>query len=658
LTALPPDDPFGDRAHLEEQRKKRRQQGRDSILGGAAEWRPEGPPPGPPPGDDDAGDGSGDPGDKPRVYRLLKIPRINGAGRVEYTVVDLPDDCPVIPLGKQDKVFWFLDPHGQLIPLTSSEFGQKTLQGLFAGEKSSHWLNCAFPQINKNERWVGFAAQYATQALMDACAKKGPFEVRDKVRGLGCWRGEDGELIQHLGNKIIVDGEEHRPGEIGGYVYPGRPAVPAPLAEGGQEAAIAVYDDFRSWNWARPDLDPRLLLGWLGCMILGAALDWRPMVFFTGDAGTGKSTLQERLKKMTPGRMESTVDATPAALRQIINQDAKGISFDEIEADMLNDQAQLVMKLARVAASGGTVFRGGKDHQSAEFQLRGCFAFSAIMPPSMRAQDMQRLTFLRLFSLKPGQKLRKLTDKHLKETGRKLVGRIVAGWERWNETLEAYEAGLVRIGHNQRGARQFGSLLAAADLLMHDSVPEPEVVDGLVRGLERESLYEYENAEPTWLKTFRRIMQAQPEVWRSSGFPTVGEVVREFLNAPRDCADGDTIRGKRQDQLNRVGLAIVRTRKDQRYWLAVPPTHPQLTAMFANTDLRAHGGEGVWTGVLRGADKWDPATQTGVWFAEKVAHLERQKCTLIRLDATVELQGVKTPIFDRSLDDKTEIDPA
>lgn len=653
---LPPEDPHGDREWLEKQRGKQRQRGRQAILEDAEEWRPEPPEEGAGGGDDAGGgdgEGSGDPGGGPKVYRVMKIARINGEGKVVWVPVGLPDDSPVVPLGKQDKVFWFLDPHGQLIPMTSSEFGLKTLQGLFAGKKASDWLNRAFPQINKNERWVGFAAQYASQALMDECAEKGVFDPRDKVRGLGCWRGEEGQLIQHLGNVVLVGDKEHKPGEIGAHVYPGRPPIPSPVVAGGQEASLAVFDDFRSWNWARGDLDARLLVGWIGCMVLGAALDWRPMIFITGDAGTGKSTLQERLKKMQTGRLASTVDATPAALRQIINQDAIGVSFDEIEADMLTDQAQMVMKIARVAASGGTVFRGGKDHQSAEFQLRGCFAFSAIVPPSMRQQDMQRLSFLRLHALKKGQKLKKLSDASLKELGRQMVGRITAGWPRWPQTLEAYEQGLMRVGHNQRGARQFGTLLASADILLHDEVPSDEVVDGLIKGLERESLYEYENSEPTWLKTFRHIMQSQPEVWRSNGFPTVAEIVREFMAASPG-SEGDIVRNKRQDQLNRAGLALVRTRRDRKLWLAIPPAHPQVSAMFAGTDFRAHGGEGAWAGVLRGADKWNG--KTGVWYAEKVAHLERQKCTLMRLDAEVDLQGVMTPIFDATLDDKAEIE--
>lgn len=650
---LPPDDPYGDRAHMAAERERKRQRGRQ-VLQAPDEWTPVAgvpPPEGAAGGDAGSGGGpAGDPDDKPRIYRVLKIPRIDGDGLLIYVPVDLEtgvkDPCPVVPLGVQGGVFWFLDPHGQLIPLPSAQFGQKTLQGLFSPQ--ADWLNRAFPQIGNNKGWKGFQAQFASEALMTAASRKGVFDAREKVRGLGCWRGEDGELIQHLGNVVLVGGKEKRPGEIGAHVYPGRPAVPAPM-KAGREAAEAVFEDFRSWRFLRGDLDARLLLGWIGCAVLGAALDWRPMIFLTGDAGTGKSTLQERLKKMLPGRLASTVDATPAALRQIINQDAMAVSFDEIEADMLSDQAQMVMKLARVAASGGTVFRGGKDHQSAEFQLRGCFAFSAIVAPSMRQQDMQRLTFLRLAALPKDQKLVTFTDAAMREIGCKLVGRMTDGWGRWRDTLSAYEEGLMRVGHNQRGAKQFGTLLAAADLMLFDDAPIADVVDELVRGLERENLYEYEQSEPTWLKAWRHILSAQPEVWRQQHFPTVGEVLREYFE-PERAKEGQR---KTNERLSRVGLSVVRSRakanRAGHAWLAISPDHPQVAAMFANSDLRKHGGEGAWTGALRGAPKWDPKVQDGVWYVEKVPALGRARCTLYRLDASLDLQGVKTPIFDREI---------
>jgi hypothetical protein len=642
VSVLPEGDPHGDREFVKEVAKKRRGKARGAILEPEA-WRPEG-------GGETPPAATSPDGEKPREYRVLRIPRIGKDFLRIYTPCDLTSGvskpCPVKPLGKKDKAFYFLDPDGQLIELSPNEFGQSHLRGLFGAE--ADWLNRHFPQFSQQDVWKGFQAQFAAEALTTAAARKGLFDARDKVRGLGCWRGPDGELVQHLGNHVLVDGETHEPGEIGEHVYPGRPKLAPPIfddeadEDGRNIAGMTVLRVLCTWSWTRRDIDPILLLGWLGCAILGAALDWRPMVFITGDAGTGKSTLQERIKMLLPGRLASTVDASPAALRQIINQDAIGVSFDEIEADMMSDQAQMVLKLARVAASGGTVYRGGKEHNAAEFQLRGCFAFSAIIPPSMRQQDMQRLSFLRLLPLEKGQKLTKRTAAEWRELGQKIAGRMVQGWARWEETLAVYEQALMEDGgHNQRGARQFGTLLASADLILGDEAPTLEAAKSQARGLGRESLYEYEQSEPAWQVAFRRIMQASPEVWRADGL-SVAERVRSWYHA-QDASD----RKIQQTKLNRVGLALVREQGTVNVWLAVDPKHQEVTRIFAQTDMRAHGGEGTWTGVLRGGERYDKKENPGgIWRADNVPALGRAKCTQIRLNATHEVGGEAVPIFD------------
>ncbi len=248
------------------------------------------------------------------------------------------------------------------------------------------------------------------------------------------------------------------------------------------------------------------------------------------------------------------------------------------------------------------------------------------------------------------------TDARLKEMGQLIAGRIAEGWPRWAETLRAYEDGMQRIQHNQRGAKQFGTLLAAADLLMHDTVPEAGVVDDLVKGLERNELYEYENSDPTWLKTHRHILSAQPDPWKHKGGGSVAEVIRDFMNA---VSEDD--RKKEQRKLNLAGLAITRDRKRGHFWLAVPSTHQQLSAMFRHTDLQANGGDGLWTTSLRGAPKYDPERDVGgafhdpkvcpgIYRVENVPQLDGAKCTHIRLSATVMLAGVETPIFVRDPD--------
>jgi phage/plasmid-associated DNA primase len=51
-----------------------------------------------------------------------------------------------------------------------------------------------------------------------------------------------------------------------------------------------------------------LLLGWIGAAFLGGALPWRPAGYLTGEAATGKSTLQALIKGLLGDSLVQAVD--------------------------------------------------------------------------------------------------------------------------------------------------------------------------------------------------------------------------------------------------------------------------------------------------------------------------------------------------------------
>lgn len=606
-------------------------------------------------GGGDGGAAAEAPPAEPKLYKKLMRPRIGRDDQLQWVLATwLGDDCPVEPLGYDGQVNYFLNPGGQLISLDAAKMGKTHLLGLFGSR--SDWLTREFPQINQHGTWKGFSNDFAAMALIRAASDKGIFDATDKVRGLGCWVDRQGRLVQHLGSRILIDGKAVKPGERDGYVYPGRPKVSDP--DNGKDA-LALCDQvlrtFETWRYSRGALDARLLLGFIGCSILGAALEWRPMVFITGDAGTGKSTLMNYIKAMLPGRLVSTVDATPAALTRIINQDCVGVLFDEIEADVTSDSAQQVMKLARIAASGGTKYRSSSNHEKHEFTLRSCFAFSAIVPPSMRGADMQRMAFLRLQPLAADQAaLPELTPAQAEALGNAIAGRITAAWPRFKETLRVFRDALMEQGHDKRSGMQFGTLLAAADLILEDEPATADWAAKFAEKLPKKELFEYENNAPEWLKAFNRILAFQPDAWRSDGSPTVHQVLRKMLTKKYRSDDWS----KYANKLERAGLAVVVDQKNGHQFLAIPPRHPAMTKIFAGTDLQERGGDGAWSTVLRNAAVYrsrdadgreiDPQ---GVYRVDKVPRLGRVKCTQYWLDATYEGE----PIFTRQMDDDAQL---
>lgn len=400
----------------------------------------------------------------------------------------LPPGCPVKPLGKLGQVCFYLDEQGQLINLDPIKHGKTHIRNLFGRQSQlcdEYWPRYSDKVDERTgERIIkGWKPEDAADLLMNACAHAGIFDPQGKVRGRGAHRGRDGELILHCGDKLLIGetandaGGYQDPGLYGGFVYPTAPALPRPdPGDVDDTAGVELLELFRAWYWERPLIDPMLLLGWIAAAIIGGALRWRPHAWITGSSATGKSTLQTLLELLFDGAALHTHDASEAALRQILGHQTLPVFFDEIEADPDNRANMKVVKLARLASSGGVIFRGGQDHIGHEFVAKSCFLFSSILLPPILNQDRNRLAILELQVIPEGATAPAPGDDQVRELGRRIRRRLVDQWPRLEATLLSYKQSLAKNGHGGRSQDQFGTLLAVADLLLYDHEPDAELL--------------------------------------------------------------------------------------------------------------------------------------------------------------------------------------
>ncbi len=367
------------------------------------------------------------------------------------------------------------------------EDGKNSLIALF-GEHAD-WLEDNFPQwskpvyegrgaarhLVKRSEIIGFDQAEASQALIVECARKGIFTAAGKVRGLGAHAHNVTGLTLHCGDKVLtslhrVDGsirgwEWVEPGTHAGFVYPGAETIPQPYEEPvGPRAARELTKLLITWNWRRPLVDPRMLLGAIGASLVGG--------WITGGAGTGKSTLNGQdgvIHQLFGEGLFRTGNASSAAIRQSLQNATVPVMIDEIEADEDNARkVKEVVELARISSSGDKMHRGGQDHQAHEFTLRSLFWFSSINIPPLKPQDRSRLAILELKPLAEGSVPPDLPSYKLPLLGRELMRRMVDGWHRLEPTKLKYHAALAREGHVARACDQFGWLLACGDVLLHD----------------------------------------------------------------------------------------------------------------------------------------------------------------------------------------------
>jgi hypothetical protein len=366
---------------------------------------------------------------------------------------------------------------------------------------------------------------------------------------------------------------------------------------------------FSKWNFEGEKLGPEqipvaaiLLLGWIGVAYLGGALDWRSAVLLLGDKGTGKSTLQEGLQALFGDALFHAGDTSAAGVYQKMKNDCRAVALDELEADADEAKVRAVVKLMRISASGAMASRGGSDHNGVEFTLRSAFLFSAILNPLTEAQDLSRVAILRLKDLDPDQDKPGPIDADT--CGRMVLARLMANFPRFEATRTEYMRALSAGKHDGRGQKTYGTLLAAADLLigdqtatlMHLPLAATDQAGAWAGLLAADDLPEVEDAKKQWRACIEYLLGVQVTVWRHGRRTTVGQLLEDLEDGREDF----NINQARRD-LGDTGLGLMVKGDvaglEDGYVLAVPNDHPMVKELFRASKWKAGG----WKDALRTA---------------------------------------------------------
>ncbi|MDX3883594.1 MAG: hypothetical protein QHC65_04170 [Sphingomonas sp.] len=540
------------------------------------------------------------------------------------------DDCPVVPLGTSQGIYYYLSTLRELRILKAKEHDGRNILSLFAPRTSD--LTRIFPRYGKNKVITGWDKERAGEILMNACGERGVWTAEGRVRGAGAHRDDEGGLILHCGDMIqvpetdpdeIAFGAERTwvvPGVIDSLVYPAAPKTPRPAIEAaGPETGRQLLALLGTWNWERPEIDARLMLGWIAAAKICGALEWRPAAWITGGRGTGKSTLQKLIRLlMGENGLIDAVSATEAYIRQLLGHRTLPVALDELEADASNAKQNAIITLARLASSGGKMGKGGADHNPHEFTARSSFLFSSILTVPLPPQDKSRIAILDLNPLRGGD-APKLDAATYGKMGRAILRRMVDQWPRLERVIEGYRSALAANGHDARGQDQFGTLLGCADVLLYDHDPDAEDEEYLRWGkaLAVDRAVEAENDEP-----YLVIQRLATSELRGRG----GDEPETLAMWIEKVVAGDEDRAARaQRRLEMTGMVVVasqmveakgETRRKTRRWnlpvptaagapdiyVAVACSHEGLEQILMGT--RWHGG--VWNqalGRLEGAVK-------------------------------------------------------
>jgi hypothetical protein len=407
------------------------------------------------------------------------------AGVDESYDVPIMEDCPVVPIGYDSGIYFFFDVAGQLRDMQARNLNAAGLNDLFIG--NTGWLTTNFEPLTKATPFDHFRA---SAVLMQACLRAGKFDPVQAQRGVGLWpdtefTGDARRLILHCGDECaLLDPDDMaakedrwRPAGFreGRYVYGarkdniGRPAR-GPISFDAAQDLLAFISD--RWAWDKPKIAPLLMLGAIVAGYGPGILPYRPTVFLTAEASSGKTMLQKLAKRLLGDLAYWRDNATAAAIRNnLVGDDARPVIVDEFEmpSDDKNGRVKEIQDLIRSVFTQGS--GGFARHGDVGRPINSIFILGAIQPPPMDAAEASRTAVLGLKALNASTQQIVSFEDALRlqfEKGPGLWRRFLDAWPRFEATFAVYRRLLLPLNPDvSRIGDTFGVLLACADLVLY-----------------------------------------------------------------------------------------------------------------------------------------------------------------------------------------------
>jgi len=306
----------------------------------------------------------------------------------------------------------------------------------------------------------------------------------DMKRGSGAWWDRK-KVVLHFGNKLRVDGQVYQLSEFKTqYIYEAGPPVrltdekPATVTE-----AKEFLEILEMLKWEK-SIYGTLAAGWTVLAPICGALRWRPHIWITGGAGTGKTFILDRIiKEICDPCIYVQSVTSEAGIRQRLKNDAKPVIFDESEGEDKAGQkrVQYVLELMRQASTdtGATILKGTTSGIASSFNIRSMFCLASITPGLTQQADESRVSVLTLKSPDPDDAAEnmehfanlqvKMNQVMSSQYCASIRSRAIEMVPIIRHNAERFALAFAELLGNRRIGDQIGALLAGAYALISDS---------------------------------------------------------------------------------------------------------------------------------------------------------------------------------------------
>lgn len=506
------------------------------------------------------------------------------------SIIDLPDDLQAIENEPeeqeeyQESIENFVPPEYTLAPFTCLGYNNNT--SYFIPDRSQQIYEIPVDGLGNQSKlmWLapldyweknfqgrqGVSWKFATNTLINVVTKKGLFNMQ-KVRGRGGWI-DNGRLVIHTGDKLLVDNQLHELHNFKSeFTYCKSFALESDNVEPLQNSESSKFLELcKMFSWERP-IHAYLFAGWCVAAPVCGAITWRPHIWVTGEAGTGKSWILGNVVRKALGQWSIFVQSctTEAAVRQLLYVDALATVFDEFESvdKETSQRIQKILELVRQSSfeNGAVIAKGGMSGEAISYMIRSMFLFSSINVKMINQSDISRISVL---PLKPKSAFTQAESKamfaKIKEFSkanmtdmyyRGLRSRTFKLMNVINQNCEPFIDAATEILGTQRAGDQIGTLLAAAYSLSSSSIITREKALEWIQKQEWEDeKYSIDNSDS--MQCLTTILQYVVKIDERHEQMTVAELIDKLKNG--EIVNGFEIPGAQHysNYLLRLGIKI------------------------------------------------------------------------------------------------------
>ncbi|MGE4259237.1 MAG: hypothetical protein AB7F19_07835 [Candidatus Babeliales bacterium] len=475
----------------------------------------------------------------------------------------------VIPLGyDHDEFYYYSSEKGQVIGVGANMHKPDQLVSLAPLELWKDYLKTDdYPTSNS---WAE-----ARNAMMRMCHKRGVFDP-SYIRGIGAWE-DAGKLVYHLGDRLWINGKEiafsSHPSR---FTYSRRPVFGTLPPPADQNIGEMLFNCASQLNWQLTS-SPYLLTGWLFLAPLCGILEWRPHIWITGEAGSGKSEVLKRLlRPLLEGLSLNTDGASSAAgIRDKIRYDARPVIFDEAGGD--TDHASMLMQNVLLLARGGNIIKGTQSGGSNEYNIRSMFCFASVAHLAHNQQDASRVCILNLKKDNPEEKYAEFLDlsNQLKPHGDALIHRALSRHDQLKESIATIHRAILTHISDARLADQLSTLLAGYHTATHDEAISAEQAVLLLQSCDI-FLARPNTDRPEHLSCLDFLLSRLVDIGNSAHTKMSIAELFEMAESNID-PDAPIIPTKAEATLRRYGFGVMNKKR------IMAPSHPQLQELLKGT---------------------------------------------------------------------------